>query len=67
VVVVTVAWVLLAVVLAVTARQAHVARYPWKPCPRCSRGRQYSGDAHRDCPRCGATGRVRRWGAGRGE
>lgn len=61
-----VAEILLAVVIAATARQVHVALYPWKDCPRCSsRKRNYSGYAHRDCARCGATGRVRRWGAGR--
>jgi len=62
---VVVAEILLAVVVAATARAVHVALFPWKKCPRCSKGRQYSGSAHRDCARCGATGRVRRWGAGR--
>jgi hypothetical protein len=65
---VVVAEVLLAVVVVVTARQVHVALYPWRNCPRCSsRKRNYSGSAHRDCGRCGATGRVRRIGAGKAE
>lgn len=64
----TVACILLAVVVAVTARQVHVALFPFRDCPRCSsRKRNYSGSAHRDCKRCGATGRVRRWGAGKVE
>jgi DnaJ-class molecular chaperone len=44
----------------------HVRVYPWKACPRCAgRRRNTSGIAHRDCGRCGATGRVRRLGAPR--
>lgn len=64
VVLVAVAEILLGVVVVITARQVHVALFPWKSCPRCnSRKRNYSGNAHRDCARCGATGRVRRLGA----
>jgi hypothetical protein len=42
-----------------------VRLFPWKTCPRCkgSRRIQGGGGIHRDCGRCGATGRVRRLGA----
>ena len=44
---------------------AHVRLYPWKTCPRCDGGQRIKGGArvHRDCGRCGSTGRVRRFGA----
>ena len=58
---------LIALVLA-GACLVHVRLYPWKDCPACDGGRRIkSGIAHRDCGRCGATGRVRRWGAGKGK
>lgn len=42
----------------------HAHYWPWKNCPRCGgKKRNYSLSAHRDCARCNATGRVRRWGA----
>lgn len=56
---------LIAAVIVVLWRVA-VRLYPWKDCPSCTRhsGRVQSGKGtHRDCARCGATGRVRRWGA----
>lgn len=57
---------LLLFALIVAGCYAHVLRYPWKECPRCDGGRRISSlAAHRDCGRCQATGRVRRWGAGR--
>jgi hypothetical protein len=59
--------VLLLALLYLVTWRVHVHFYPWKPCPRCTRGRRYSGEAHADCSRCGATGRVRRFGAPRGE
>lgn len=44
----------------------HVRAFPWRPCPRCrGRRRIASGQAHRDCGRCGTAGRVRRLGAGK--
>ena len=56
----------LAAAAAAGAWYAHVRRYPWKDCPRCSgKKRNYSLRAHRDCRRCGSTGRVRRIGAGK--
>lgn len=44
---------------------ASVRLFPWKDCPRCTGTRriQGGGGIHRDCGRCGATGRVRRLGA----
>jgi len=65
---VIVAEILLGVLLAAGARQVHVYYFPWRDCPACDGGRRIrSGNAHRDCKRCGATGRVRRWGAGKGK
>lgn len=59
-------WLLLVAAALVVVKYAHVQFFPWKDCPWCTKGRQYSWGAHRDCARCGATGRVRRWGAGEG-
>jgi hypothetical protein len=57
-------WLLLGAVGGGGIWYAHVRLYPWRNCPRCSGGkRNYSISAHRDCRRCKATGRVRRWGA----
>lgn len=56
------------VLLLIGLWQLHVHFYPWKDCPRCSaKKRNYSLRAHRDCGRCGSTGRVRRIGAPREE
>jgi hypothetical protein len=56
---------LLGGVALVVAWQVRVRCFPWKDCPRCDGGKRIaSGRVHRDCGRCGATGRVRRWGAG---
>lgn len=45
---------------------ASVRLFPWRACPSCTKGRVYDGAGHhRDCSRCGSTGRVRRWGAGK--
>lgn len=44
----------------------HVRLFPWRACPRCNGGKRISsGEAHRDCGRCGTAGRVRRFGAGK--
>ncbi len=63
----TVLWMLLAAAVFLGGRYALVRLYPWKACPRCKGGRVYGGGGHRDCKRCGKTGRVRRWGAPRQE
>jgi hypothetical protein len=58
----------LAIVAAVVgaAWYVRIRLYPWKDCPRCDGGRRIArGVVHRDCGRCGATGRVRRLGAPR--
>jgi hypothetical protein len=45
---------------------AGVRLFPWKTCPACNGDRRiYGAGGHKDCGRCGATGRVRRWGAPR--
>lgn len=46
-----------------------VALFPWKTCTACDgKGRIYGGNGiHRDCKRCKTKGRVRRFGAGRGQ
>lgn len=55
---------LLGAVAVVGGWLVHVRLFPWRKCPRCGgRQRNYSAGAHRDCGRCGATGRVRRLGA----
>lgn len=61
--------IVVAVALGLGAVQyVRVQFFPWRTCPRC-RGaglRTVQGPrrvAHADCKRCGATGRVRRWGA----
>jgi ribosomal protein S27AE len=55
---------LLILALIAAGSYIHILLYPWKECPRCDGGRRISSlAAHRDCGRCGATGRVRRWGA----
>lgn len=60
--------VLLAVGVFLGGRYAFVRAFPWKTCRWCGgRGRIYGPGGHRDCKRCGTTGRVRRWGAGSGE
>ena len=43
--------------------------YPWKDCPACGGARRIGDGAgnHRDCGKCGTTGRVRRFGAPREE
>jgi len=43
----------------------HVRLFPWRTCPRCGGSKRNRGGhgTHRDCGRCGATGRVRRIGA----
>lgn len=61
-------WLLLIAAVFGCGWYVHVRRYPWKDCPRCDGGkRNKSLRAHRDCGRCGATGRVRRIGAPRQE
>lgn len=39
--------------------------FPWRTCPRCKGSRRIQGGrgTHRDCSRCGASGRIRRTGA----
>jgi hypothetical protein len=65
---VTVALIVLAAVVLGGGWYVHVRLFPWRNCPRCGgKRRNYSGYAHRDCGRCGSTGRVRRWGAPREE
>ena len=42
--------------------------HPWKDCPRCGGEKRLKGTVprtHGDCKRCGSTGRVRRFGAGK--
>jgi DnaJ-class molecular chaperone len=57
--------ILLGALVIVGAWYGHVRLYPWRTCPRCGGARRNkSGKAHRDCKRCGSTGRVRRFGAG---
>ena len=57
---------LLAVVALGGGYYVHVRLYPYRDCPRCNGSRRNkSGRAHRDCGRCGSTGRVRRLGAPR--
>lgn len=57
---------LLAALAAAGAWLVSLRLFPWKDCPRCKGARRIaSGSVHRDCGRCGATGRVRRIGAGR--
>ena len=58
-------WALLIAAAVTVLKYVHAQFYPWKDCPRCTKGRQYSAGAHRDCNRCGAKGRVRRVGAGK--
>lgn len=58
--------IVLAALVIVGGWYGHVRLFPWKTCPRCrGRGRIGSGGTHRDCGRCGTTGRVRRFGAGK--
>jgi hypothetical protein len=57
---------LLILALVFAAWLACVRFFPLKTCPRCGGGRRIpGGGGHRDCGRCGSTGRVRRFGAGR--
>lgn len=53
----------------VAAWLVSVRLYPWKKCRPCGgSGRiQGGGGIHRDCGKCGAKGRVRRFGAGEGQ
>lgn len=56
----------LAVIVAAGAWYIGVRLFPWRTCPRCAgRGRigGVTRGTHRDCGRCGASGRVRRIGA----
>lgn len=58
-------WLALAALGAFAAWRVSVTLFPWRTCPRCE-GRkriQGGGGVHRDCARCGASGRVRRTGA----
>ena len=61
----TAAWLALAAFVGGGGWYAHVRLFPWKTCPRCDGGRRIKGGGtvHRDCGRCGSTGRVRRLGA----
>jgi DnaJ-class molecular chaperone len=61
---VDVLWLLLAALVAGGGWLVYVRLYPWRDCPRCHGARRNRfGYAHRDCKRCGSTGRVRRLGA----
>lgn len=61
-------WVLAIAVGLVVAWRADVAWHPWKPCPACGGGTKNRGsrpEAWGYCGRCGKSGKVRRFGAGR--
>lgn len=62
--------VLLLVAVAVGAWYVDVRLRPWKPCPKCGGRKRTRGSRPRAwgefrCRRCGGTGKVRRFGAGK--
>lgn len=58
-------WALVVALAALGLWRLSVHMFPWRTCPRCHGERRIRDGAghHRDCARCGASGRVRRIGA----